>query len=146
KENAKGNKELSREEIQDRKKRLIVEFAIENAQVVMRRGEREAKARERSRAVQEGRAPSFKGDAAKRDAAKNQKFKRDRKEGKSGPLKRKRGSDDAVQGKKPGKKPSGGDADKPSAGKKEVDEKLAKRNQIIGRKRAMRKARSGGKS
>ncbi|KAI6844273.1 RNA-binding domain-containing protein [Hortaea werneckii] len=146
KENAKGNKELSREDIQDRKKRLIVEFAIENAQVVMRRGEREAKARERSRAVQEGRAPSFKGDAAKKEAAKNQKFKRDRKEGKSGPLKRKRGSDDAVQGRKPGKKASGGDADKPNAGKKEGDEKLAKRNQIIGRKRAMRKSRSGGKS
>ena len=39
----------------ERKKRLIVEFAMENAQVVGRRHEREAKARERSKTVSEGR-------------------------------------------------------------------------------------------
>ena len=38
----------NREEVQDRKKRLIVEFAIENVQVVMRRKDREEKARDRA--------------------------------------------------------------------------------------------------
>ncbi|KAF2486860.1 hypothetical protein BDY17DRAFT_321619 [Neohortaea acidophila] len=47
----KKKSKLSQDEIQDRKKRLIVEFAIENAQVVLRRKDREQKARDRSLAV-----------------------------------------------------------------------------------------------
>ena len=45
----------SREAVREKTKRLIVEFAIENAQVVERRREREAKARERSKLVTEKR-------------------------------------------------------------------------------------------
>lgn len=143
KETGKGKKELSREEVQERKKRLIAEFAIENAQVVVRRGEREQKARERSRAVQEGRATST-ASPFKADAVKYRKGKReDGKGGKQGMRKRKRGPEDAVQPGKPGQKSTKA-AEEQS--KKGGDEKLAKRNQIIGRKRAMRKARKGGKS
>ncbi|KAJ9626544.1 RNA recognition motif-containing protein [Taxawa tesnikishii (nom. ined.)] len=47
-EKAGKGKKLTQEVIQDRKKRLIVEFAIENAQVVGRRKEREGKAKERA--------------------------------------------------------------------------------------------------
>ncbi|KAL7268666.1 RNA recognition motif-containing protein [Rhizina undulata] len=43
----------------ERKKRLIVEFAIENAQVVARRREKEEQARERSKLVAEGKAKSL---------------------------------------------------------------------------------------
>ncbi|KAK1020138.1 RNA recognition motif-containing protein, partial [Friedmanniomyces endolithicus] len=44
----KASGKPSVEDVQDRKKRLVVEFAIENPQVVMRRSEKEEKARERS--------------------------------------------------------------------------------------------------
>ncbi|GAM87701.1 hypothetical protein ANO11243_057280 [Dothideomycetidae sp. 11243] len=47
------NKENKKEVLEDRKKRLIVEFAIENAQVVQRRKEKEVKARDRSKAAEE---------------------------------------------------------------------------------------------
>ena len=146
KETGKGKKELSHEEIQDRKKRLIVEFAIENAQVVLRRGEREHKARERSRAVQEGRASATEAtkDGKAADARKFKKGKKDMgKDGKPGSRKRKRGPDDVAQSGKQGKEQSARADDKP---KRDADEKTAKRNQIIGRKRAMRKARKGGKA
>lgn len=43
----KGKKAQAKVDISEKKKRLIVEFAIENAQVVGRRNEREAKAKER---------------------------------------------------------------------------------------------------
>ena len=123
-----GKGKLSREDIQDRKKRLIVEFAIENAQVVMRRNEAEQKARARSQAVQQGMEAANK-DAPAKKAAFKPRFKGDR------PSLRKRKRDsDAVQ-------PSNTAADK----SKTVDEKLAKRNQIIGRKRAMRARRKDGK-
>jgi len=147
KETGKANKQLSREEVQDRKKRLIAEFAIENAQVVMRRSDREHKARERSRAVQSGQAtPVGQNDAranATRKAHMAKKARVDPKNlGRPGSSKRKRALSDAVKpgDAKPGKKPVGGEGGKP---RMPVDEKVAKRNQIIGRKRAMRKARKG---
>jgi nucleolar protein 4 len=43
----------TKDDIQDRKKRLIVEFAIENAQVVKRRKEKEDKAREKPKNTEE---------------------------------------------------------------------------------------------
>ncbi|KAK5120981.1 hypothetical protein LTR85_005765 [Meristemomyces frigidus] len=130
KEGGKGKgKQLTREEVQERKKRLIVEFAIENAQVVLRRNDREHKARERSKAVESGAVPV--DNAAKQKRALKKDAMRARGDGgKPGLGKRKRGADGAD----------------PSKAVKPVDEKLVKRNQIIGRKRAMRKARSGGKA
>lgn len=121
----------SREEVQDRKKRLIVEFAIENAQVVMRRKERELKARERSLAVSSGKPTegSAKGGLG---------VKRGGRAERAGPRKRKRDSDSGST-----HQPGSGDA---TRAKNPVNEKLARRNQIIGRKRAMRKSRKGGGS
>ena len=135
---------MSREEVQDRKKRLIVEFAIENAQVVMRRREREGKARERSKAVSERRAG---------DAGEDESGEVEGSAGKAASRKRKRGDDPGPGGKKGrngSKQGSGskrskvGEKGKQEKPKTRVDEKLAKRNQIIGRKRAARKARKGG--
>lgn len=118
--------------IEDKKKRLIVEFAIENAQVVHRRQDRETKARERSKAVRQGQA-----EAGEKDADVDADLKKG-KGGKGG--KRKRGADD--DGSAKGKQTAAGSG---KSGKEPIDEKTAKRNQIIGRKRAMRRSRQGGK-
>lgn len=142
KEQAKAKK-ASREEVQDRKKRLIVEFAIENAQVVLRRKDREQKARDRSGAVADGQVSvGADGDEDGVEASN------------PGYRKRKRNSDKPktqVSQKSSGRKSEKPNSNLGSAGKakeapkKPIDEKLAQRNRIIGRKRAMRKARKGGK-
>jgi nucleolar protein 4 len=120
---AEGQAASSREDVQDRKKRLIVEFAIENAQVVMRRKEKEDKARARSKDVKFDKADGkFAGRGGK---------DRDRK--------RKRGAEPPSVAKK------AGDDEATAAAKKTDEEKLARRNQIIGRKRVKRAARKGGK-
>ena len=111
---------------QERRKRLIAEFAIENAQVVNRRHERETKARERSRfisgKVERGEMPN----AVSKHLTKDQLMAKMRKG-----VKRKRVSnpDPVLDGSK---------------ASKEIDEpgKLAKRQQIIGRKRMRRRSRS----
>ena len=54
--------------IEEKKKRLIVEFAIENAQVVARRKEKEEKARERSRLVAEGKAKPLESTKEKKSS------------------------------------------------------------------------------
>ncbi|CAL5874011.1 uncharacterized protein PFLUO_LOCUS8297 [Penicillium psychrofluorescens] len=100
---------------EDKKKRLIVEFAIENAQVVKRRNERELQQKARA----DGRA-DFKQKAKDADNNKNQP---DNAEGK----KRKRNKDEEDQ--------DGHDA--------EEENKLAKRNRIISKKRMQRKSRKG---
>jgi nucleolar protein 4 len=147
KENAgKGKGKPTQEEFQDRKKRLIVEFAIENAQVVLRRNEREHKARERSKAVQSGTAAPADHDGEDEEAsAKAKKGKRIGKGKDAGSRKRKRADSEHSGAAKPAGAAAGGDSKDKGKTKKVVDEKLAKRNQIIGRKRAMRKARKGGK-
>ncbi|KJY01988.1 ribosome biogenesis protein Nop4 [Zymoseptoria brevis] len=140
---AKGKQ--SREDVSERKKRLIVEFAIENAQVVLRRKEGEQKARARSLAVTqsiaeneaEGGPKGAKGGKGGKGAkAPNWKDVK----GKPGSRKRKR--EDAVR--TPTSATSRSEKSKPES-KQPADEKLARRNQIIGRKRAMRKNRKGGK-
>ncbi|KAI9749837.1 MAG: hypothetical protein M4579_006714 [Chaenotheca gracillima] len=57
----KEGKAARQQEVEERKKRLIVEFAIENAQVVARRKEREAKAKDKAarpaKAIEKPEAP-----------------------------------------------------------------------------------------
>lgn len=128
------NGKMSREDVQDRKKRLIVEFAIENAQVVMRRKELEEKARKRGEAVRQG-LPTDEDETAK-ETSKSAKGK-----GKDKGRKRKRGSEVT-----PSTPATATRSDKSKDGSKQpIDDKQARRNQIIGRKRAMRKTRKGGK-
>nr|POE54945.1 hypothetical protein CFP56_64617 [Quercus suber] len=115
--------------MQDRKKRLIVEFAIENAQVVQRRNEKEAKARERSNARTAELAAEGKTGSGNKPVKFGKNNKGDKDYGKNG-KKRKRGLADQQSSEK-------------SVKEIKIDEKTAKRNAIIGRKRAMRKSRKG---
>ena len=121
-----------RKGIDERKKRLIVEFAIENAQVVARRQDREAKAREASRVVAEKKEKGEIPHIAKKILSKDSLMAQSRRS-----MKRKRGADVGQQ-QDPASKTKGGssspDVTKPL-------EKAAKRQQIIGRKRMLRKAR-----
>lgn len=102
----------------ERKKRLIVEFAIENAQVVGRRQEREIKANER------GRNATDKADkSAGRDKVNDK-----------GSRKRKRDDKDTDGAAKENETPQ--DPKKSAA-----DEKLAKKQRIVQRKRMARRER-----
>lgn len=104
----------------EKKKRLIVEFAIENAQVVKRRKEFEERARTKK---EDG--PDKGGDNDKRG------MKRKRPEG--------RGNNKGDKGSKTKDK-------KADAGDDEDDDeknKIAKRNRIIARKRQQRRSRKG---
>lgn len=132
-ETQKGNK-LTPEDIKDRKKRLIVEFAIENAQVVQRRRELETKMLEKTqkKATEDGcESEDGEGEKTPKKGGKGGKFQ---KSGAKGAGKRKRGQDDNEES--PRKK------DTKSAAPK--DEKLAKQQRIIARKRQMRRARNKG--
>lgn len=121
-------KDVSKEGGQQKKKRLIVEFAIENSQVVGRRQEREAKARERSKVVatEREKKQGVVKKALSKDAlmAKTRKGRKRKQVPVTGP--------DKAQTTTP--TASGNDQ---AMG----HEKLAKRQQIIGRKRMMRKSR-----
>jgi nucleolar protein 4 len=133
----------------EKKKRLVVEFAIENAQVVSRRQERESKSR--MHGDNDG------GDEKGRNGS-NKKFgdKSPGDRGKQG-TKRKR-SDRDFKGKKDGNANAnaGKGKDSGAAGKEKAtpkgeskagedgkDNKLAKRNRIIAKKRMMRRTRKG---
>ena len=116
-------------EFAERKKRLVVEFAIENAQVVARRQDREAKARERSKLISERRD---KGEVTSptttKSWSKDQLMAKMRKGAKR---KQKSASDTSVQG-----------VESPlHAAKISGPDRISKRRQIIGRKRTMRRSR-----
>ena len=109
----------------ERKKRLIVEFAIENAQVVGRRHEREAKARERSKLIAEKRAKGEVPEKPPKPFTKDQLMAKTRKG-----MTRKQTSDAAASERSDAASPAN-----------EAD-KTAKRQQIIGRKRMLRRSRN----
>ncbi|KAF2277342.1 RNA-binding domain-containing protein [Westerdykella ornata] len=143
-------KKAAKEELEDRKKRLIVEFAIENANVVKRRSEREKQTREQ---------PKGKTDEGATAAPGRGKHQKDRLK------KRKREEDDAVQdggSGKAGKRArrggtkgqKGAESADGASEKKEKDEgkgrvkdeKVALRSRIIQKKRIARRARKAGKA
>lgn len=115
-----------------RKKRLIVEFAIENAQVVARRHEREFNARETSRKAIQRRKEEETSQPSSKKAGKTS-IKTESTTGQ----KRKRAADAGSAGST--SKPASTDTSK-SAG----IVKLSKRNQVVGKKRMMRRARRKG--
>jgi nucleolar protein 4 len=132
-----------------KKQRLIVEFAIENAQVVQRRKEKENKARTRSKEVQEARKKGELPEKTKQPLSKNSLMKKTRvgtkagiKVGKRMPLGR--GTQEGkLSGKKPSKKLEGREKSKQSDLVRE-EGKLVKRAQIIQKKRMMRRNRKKG--
>ena len=114
-----------------RRKRLIAEFAIENAQVVGRRHDRETKARERSRFVSEKLEKGEIPNVISKPLTKDQMMAKTRKA-----MKRRRSSKSESTVQKP---PHGGLG---VNGMTDDSKKLMKRQQIIGRKRMMRRSRS----
>ena len=125
-----GSKSTSSESgTTERKKRLIAEFAIENAQVVGRRHEKEAKARERSKMVSEGRSQAGLASSAQKHLSKDQTMAKMRKG-----EKRKRSAIAGTSEQKPAT------ATTTKTGTADA-EKASKRQQIIGRKRMMRRSR-----
>lgn len=137
-----------------KKQRLIVEFAIENAQVVQRRKESEAKARVRSKEVQEARERGELPEKEKKTFTKDTLMKKTR-EGSKGGVKagaRKPFARSAQKGR-PGK---GGDREEKTGGRKDGSKpedlkkskpgvpgqrQGARREQIIQKKRMMRRDR-----
>ncbi|KAF3492003.1 ribosome biogenesis protein Nop4 [Arthroderma uncinatum] len=133
----------------DRKKRLIVEFALENAQVVNRRREREANTRKAAQSSGDDKTDgprgvkrSWDGKGEKRErGGKGHKssFKgmKDFKNGKGGA---KNDKSDRKSARAPNKAPSSEKgANGEAAGDKDKD--IAKRNRIIARKRMLRRNR-----
>jgi nucleolar protein 4 len=151
-----------------KKQRLIVEFAIENAQVVARRKEKEEKARIRSKEVLEARERGEVPEKEKKVLTKDTLMKKTRTGTKSGgkerpvPIKgkgktfvkggqngakseeNKRNRDDAkVEGSKKAKK--SGNVPKSEPRSAPVEEgRVARRAQIIQKKRMMRRNRRQG--
>ncbi len=109
----------------ERKKRLIVEFAIENAQVVGRRHEREAKARERSKLIAEKRVKGELPEKPPKPFTKDQLMAKTRKG-----MTRKQTSNAAASEQSGAASPAN------------ESDKAAKRQQIIGRKRMLRRSRN----
>ena len=121
----------------ERKKRLIVEFAIENAQVVARRKEREAKARERSKEVSQRRADGLLPDADKKSPSKDTLMARTRKG-----QKRKREDAGLSARARPEASVDSSERAKQSTGA----EKASNRERIIAKKRMQRRSRKKGGS
>jgi len=131
-------REEVREEVEDRKKRVIVEFAIENAQVVHRRSEREVKSRRppdaNSIKLEKNGVPVEDDSSRRKDEFREKAVaKRQQKGGKNKGNMRK--------GLPPTKAAGAPKESKPAPPK---DDKMAMRNRVIGKKRAMRKGKKGG--
>ncbi|KAF2866320.1 hypothetical protein BDV95DRAFT_631806 [Massariosphaeria phaeospora] len=144
-----NSKKADKEALEDRKKRLIVEFAIENANVVSRRSEREsAKADGGPKGAADGEGD---GDADKGHRGSDPRHKHKLQPG----GKRKRDAPDSAsggplqvtgKGKRiaAGADAAGGAAD--GDGDAKAREKTAQRTRIIAKKRNARRARKTGKA
>lgn len=110
----------------ERGKRLIVEFAIENAQVVQRRTDRETRVKDRMKRDQEKAIEG--GAAVAQEDNANRKRKRDSRDDQKG-----------------GKKQKSATAEEAAKDSKDQDakNKVAARNRIISQKRQKRKNRKG---
>ena len=127
-----SSKKKAKEALEDKRKRLIVEFAIENANVVSRRSDREDKARDPSKPTEgadgESKAGGNRGKKRKRDAGAA-----------SGAQQR--------QGKGSGKTTTSSDAEGGAHPAEAKDQgKLAQRTRIIAKKRQARKAKRAGRA
>lgn len=145
------NKQKAKEALEDKRKRLIAEFAIENANVVSRRSTREEQQKEPKTAEKDGKGKDAPGRGQKRKREDEPK-----EAGQDGKLRRKDMSKatrakinaDGRDGKDRKKGSSGAEqSESAAAGKedKDKDEKVAARTRIIAQKRMKRKAKRAGK-
>lgn len=126
------SKKAAKEALEDKRKRLIAEFAIENANVVSRRSTREEQAKDPKPAKEDA-------DGSQEDSAKQrgQKRKRDEKPGKGKKASRKDRADGKAAAKQQGS--AAGAAKEPGVGT-EDRAKVAQRTRIIAQKRMKRKS------
>jgi nucleolar protein 4 len=127
---AKKGEKKTKVDSEDRKKRLIVEFALENVNVVARRQEREKKATSRDSypITDRDRVDETRGD--ERATYKSGSIKKGQSE------KQKFSKNDAGKNR-----PSGTGRAENTDGQKDGPKKLARRQQIIAKKRMARRAR-----
>lgn len=126
------SKKAAKEALEDKRKRLIVEFAIENANVVNRRSDREGKSKDAPKSKTNGQTDEAEEKPVAKPNGKGNKRKRDAKDSTQN------GRDS--QRTKTEKKT--GDA---NAETEEDKAKLAQRTRIIAKKRQARKAKRAGK-
>ncbi|CAO2654940.1 Nn.00g116730.m01.CDS01 [Neocucurbitaria sp. VM-36] len=137
------SKKKAKEALEDKRKRLIVEFAIENANVVSRRSDREDKAREHPRSKSENNAEEANGES-KPEATRGKKRKRDSSTtSRAASVARQK---PAKGSGKNGHGPSGGGEDGRADVKDKDQGKIAQRTRIIAKKRQARKAKRAGKA
>jgi nucleolar protein 4 len=131
---APKSKKAAKEAMEDKRKRLIVEFAIENANVVSRRSAAEEKSREPKPAKGEADSESEEENTKPGKGGKGQKRKRDSSSasGAGRDAKKAKGKD-AGKSADGNKRPADADTDMDKA-------KLAQRTRIIAQKRQKRKA------
>jgi nucleolar protein 4 len=130
------SKKKAQEALEDKRKRLIVEFAIENANVVSRRSDREEKSRDPTKDKADGDDEAD----AEPGATNDKKRKRDSSAASGARQQPGKGKDKGSGKKLPG---SGGEHDASAA---DADKgKLAQRTRIIAKKRQARKAKKSGK-
>ncbi|KAI9877573.1 MAG: RNA recognition motif-containing protein [Pleopsidium flavum] len=123
-------------DLPDGKKRLIVEFAIENAQVVGRRQEREAKARERSKTVADKIGKGALLRTSKKALSKDALMAKTRKG-----AKRNKGEEHRNGSTSEAKQIQSFNKDKPGGGQSVEASKMARREQIIAKKRLLRRSK-----
>lgn len=126
------SKKKAKEALEDKRKRLIVEFAIENANVVSRRSDREEKSRDLPKSKSDDDVDAD-GPDSKAGGNRGQKRKRDT----------------STAGGKKGKdmsKKNKATITEAGSEKDKVDGKLAQRTRIIAKKRQARKAKRAGRA
>lgn len=127
------NKKQAKEALEDKRKRLIVEFAIENANVVSRRSDREEKSREAPKSTSDTGVDA-EGVGSKMSSNRGKKRKRE-------------SSAVGAKDKDSAKKNKGAVAESDVRSEKgKVDGKLAQRTRIIAKKRQARKAKRAGRA
>ncbi|KAH7395279.1 hypothetical protein DE146DRAFT_659714 [Phaeosphaeria sp. MPI-PUGE-AT-0046c] len=132
------NKKAAKEALEDKRKRLIAEFAIENANVVSRRSTREEQSKDENKSKHADGGSAVRGQKRKRtDADAGTDTSKDKSGGRK-------------KGKKQG---SGADGDTSAAAVTAADAeadmdkgKVAQRTRIIAQKRMKRKAKRAGKA
>lgn len=129
---------VAREEISDKKKRLIVEFAIENAQVVGRRQEKEAKARERSMLIFEKKRGEMPSGTAGSVSSRDMLMARTRKE-----TKRKRDSGETPAAVDSALSTAASNKNSADTDRPHDSPEVSKRQRLIGKKRMIRRSRKG---
>lgn len=132
------NKKAAQEALQDKKKRLIVEFAIENANVVARRSDREAKAKDPPKGADGDKGVDAEGRT--RDSAQVNSQGRKRRRNSEGDA----AGSASKKSQKKAKAQGSGVEEGVRAEVTAEDAKLKQKTKIIQKKRAARRARKKG--